>query len=323
MELLRSEGVKIHFTESRPKSVASFSEKLQRPGKQFDNPLEEMPDLAGVRIILYYLDDISRVGDLIKREFHIIEEVTEHQPDHYSADQFGYLSLHYVIRLSPKRAELPEWKTFATLHAEIQVRTVLQHSWAAVSHALQYKREGDVPFRLRRKLFRLASLFELADEEFIAIRDTQEQITTSIKATSKEDLLLVRLDAPSVRQFLETSSRMSQVLKTMRKIGFTFDNEDNENDDFGKFYNVGEIVEECERLGIENIEDLDRSLEYDWETFFRAIYRAHWIVTDSFALWLLIIGAFRDSFSVEHLMSKGWHKRTAERLIDALKKIKD
>jgi trimethylamine:corrinoid methyltransferase-like protein len=55
------------------------------------------------------------------------------------------------------------------MHAEVHVRTVLQHAWAAISHSLQYKKEDDVPAALRRRLNRLAALLELADQEFTTL----------------------------------------------------------------------------------------------------------------------------------------------------------
>jgi len=56
---------------------------------------------------------------------------------------------------------------------------VLQHAWASISHALQYKQEQDVPTVSRRKLFRLSALLELADEEFLSLRKEQTEVTLS------------------------------------------------------------------------------------------------------------------------------------------------
>lgn len=100
---------------------------------------------------------------------------------------------------------MPEWRSFKNFHAEIQVRTVLQHSWAAVSHALQHKREGDVPLALRRRIFRLAGLFELANEEFIQIRNENIEISERSTAAVIDNLPNIKIDAPIVRQFLKNS----------------------------------------------------------------------------------------------------------------------
>lgn len=312
-ELIRQANVKVHFVEQRAKTVESFAEKLTRPSKNIDNPFVDMPDLAGVRLVLYYLDDVQKVGELIKSQFTTIEEVTEHQPDNYSVDQFGYLSLHYVVKLNDVRSGLPEWKQFKDLHAEIQVRTVLQHSWAAVSHVLQYKREGDVPFDLRRRLFRLAGLFELADEEFIGIRDAKMSITHEKTKAVKSKVPGILVDAPVIREFLNTSSNFTSAKKWMLEIGFKIglDNE--------RF--IGSVVEDCERIGIRTIEDLESALDYDYSPYLRTAKKelGEWSMNQSFALWLLIIGAFPDFYSVQILEDKGWDLRTATGLIKGLK----
>jgi len=185
-ELLTLNKIKYHVIESRTKHLDSFIEKIRSPGKQYSEPLKEIPDILGVRIIVYYTDYIEKIGKIVKQEFNVEEEELYHQKDEYDPDRFRYLSVHFVIRLNEKRLTLPEWSSYNSFHFELQVRTVLQHSWAAVSHALQYKRESDVPSSLQRKLFRLVALFEIADEEFMAIRDSsadlEEGVVTSIKA---------------------------------------------------------------------------------------------------------------------------------------------
>ena len=154
-ELLKLKSIRVHMIESRAKSVESLSEKIRRPGKDYSRDITSIPDLAGLRIIVYYQDDVEQVRDVIEQEFNIIERETAHQAEMYSPNQFGYLSIHLIGELKDSRLKLPEWQEYTGLRAEIQIRTVLQHSWAVVSHALQYKRESDVPFKLRRKLFRL------------------------------------------------------------------------------------------------------------------------------------------------------------------------
>ncbi|TMR94372.1 GTP pyrophosphokinase [Nonomuraea basaltis] len=86
-------------------------------------------------------------------------------------DRFGYLSLHYVASLDTRRAELAEYKRFANNGFEIQIRSILQHAWAEIEHDLGYKSRLGVPSTTRRRFSRLAGLLELADAEFVSIRD--------------------------------------------------------------------------------------------------------------------------------------------------------
>ncbi|NVK20449.1 MAG: hypothetical protein HWE30_17280 [Methylocystaceae bacterium] len=310
-ELLRSNNIKVHFTESRAKSIESFSEKLKRPSKKFKDPMKEMPDLAGVRLVLYYLDDVESVGKLLKKEFKIIEEVVDHQPDHFSPDQFGYLSMHYIVALNQKRFQLTEWAGFKNFRAEVQVRTVLQHSWAAVSHALQYKREGDVPHGSRRRLFRLASLFEIADEEFLKIRD-ERQVSFNRSNEGNDSAII---DAPSLKNFIETSGQMKAINKTASEVGFIVRN--------AELVDVGILVEECERLGINSIADLVESLKFDYKSWFNEIYEEvpfgdTWSVSEPFLLELLLIGRYPDKYPIERLTEIGWHHEFAQAILNVV-----
>lgn len=62
--------------------------------------------------------------------------------------------------------------------------TVLQHAWATISHKLDYKSEVDVPRELRRSLFRLSALLELADKEFVDLRRRTEELQERMIARS-------------------------------------------------------------------------------------------------------------------------------------------
>jgi len=59
--LVESQSIKIHTIEARTKTVESFRDKITRPEKNYDRPLEQISDISGVRIILYYLDDLEKV----------------------------------------------------------------------------------------------------------------------------------------------------------------------------------------------------------------------------------------------------------------------
>src|SRR2546427_6148809 len=173
--LLKDANIDIVQVDARPKSVESFSEKLRRKGERYTDPLEQMTDLVGLRVITYYLEDVSRVGDLINHEFVLDAENSVDKADAVGPDQFGYRSVHYVARLGRNRQGLAEWQPFGDSCFEVQVRTSLQHAWAAVDHKLRYKTANDVPDHLKRRLYRLSALFEFADEQFSALRDASER----------------------------------------------------------------------------------------------------------------------------------------------------
>lgn len=79
---------------------------------------------------------------------------------------FGYKGLHLDLKLLPNRQELPEYRRFRDLRFEVQLRTIVQDAWSALDHKIKYKK--NIPHVLKRRINRLAAIFELADQEFLA-----------------------------------------------------------------------------------------------------------------------------------------------------------
>ena len=190
------EAIDLSQIESRTKTVKSFSEKIATKGK-YSDPLEEITDLAGLRVIVNYPRDVRAVGALIDRELEVDWENSNRQGEDDPPDRFGYRSDHYIVRLP----ETEQWRRFAGMRAEIQVRTVMQHAWAAVDHQIRYK-AGDLPRDLSRRLFRLSALLELADEQFAGLQlASQERSVEYARALDHGDLA-VDVDILSLRVLL-------------------------------------------------------------------------------------------------------------------------
>ena len=314
-ELLKIHGIKTHLIEGRAKTVDSLREKIRRPGKSYADPLAELPDLSGIRIIVYYLDDVEKVADILSREFTVLESETSHLASEYSPDQFGYISLHSVVSLNSDREKLPEWKAYKGYRSEIQIRTVLQHSWAAVSHALQYKHESDVPKQLRRKLYRLSGLFELADEEFIAVRNETELLRTKTVHALEQGNIEVSLNSISLSEFAKRWNKLEDLRLLMKSIGYIFGLHPYDEVDDEDYFGV--ITSHCEKRGILTIQEFESIINYDAESFLRCIHDGNeWYVSEDFVLYLLFIRARIDEFTVNELVSLGWGEDTANRVIE-------
>ncbi len=253
-ELLQINNVSYSGIEKRAKTVDSFKEKLQRPGKKYKSPFEELPDIAGVRVILYYDSDIDVVCNLLKKEFYIIENMSIDKKNELGEDKFGYLSVHKIIKLKGKRKKVTEWKRFENIHCEIQVRTVLQHAWAAISHKLQYKREFEVPLEYRRKLIRLSGLLELADEQFSDLRDAQIKASASISDKILKSDLNIPIDSLSIRNYLSSSSVASKINRTAEKTGTIIITDDIYTGDADLIY-ISNIMQ------LDTIKNLDEKLK--------------------------------------------------------------
>lgn len=189
-DLLKGAEIDVAQLEHRPKSIESFLGKYDR--KSYKKPFTEIKDLAGLRVITYYNDDVQRVADLFHAEFDVDPAHSTDKLEELDVDEFGYRSFHIVATVAKPRNALPEWKDYAGHPFEIQIRSVLQHSWAAISHKIDYKTVAQAPKELRRKLFRLSALLELADDEFASIRDK----STALVERYRQDVDRGHLDLP-------------------------------------------------------------------------------------------------------------------------------
>ena len=220
---LSESNIQFQTIEGRAKSLSSFVEKIERSGKNYEEPLIDISDLAGLRIILFYLNDIQKVTDIIRTNFVVDEERSSDKRDTMDPEEFGYQSIHMIVRLDAARGDLPEWRLYAGFVAEIQVRTVLQHAWAAISHKLQYKKENEIPRRLRRRLYRLSGLLELADDEFESLRDEQAQFQKKLVAALKQKKLDIEINRDSLLEYLHSNNNVTKLIRLATENGITVD----------------------------------------------------------------------------------------------------
>jgi len=145
----------------RTKELLSLIKKIKKKEKGYD----EITDKLGVRIICSFNNEIKLVKNVIKSLFIITKIDDKLNIDNF--DKLTYRSIHYDVKIksklfAPKIQDLN--KVF-----EIQVRTLNQHAWANSAHVLSYKAEVEIPSTLNRRIYRLLSLYELADDEFDVI----------------------------------------------------------------------------------------------------------------------------------------------------------
>ena len=183
--------------ESRVKTWTSIQEKLQRTGMN-PSAVCELQDLVGVRVIFLFKNELDDFQNLIRESFEIVSE--EDTANRLQESQFGYQSRHIIIKLPEEWLRLPSLKGLDNLMAEIQVRTVAQHIWAAASHKLQYKREQSVPLPVRRSIHRVSALLETVDLEFLRVLDERK---TYVESRAETDISDVALNVDSLRQIMD------------------------------------------------------------------------------------------------------------------------
>jgi len=181
-EFLKEKNISFVTIESRIKDFESFYEKISR--KKYGNPFEENEDFCGIRIILYFQDDIEKVNKIIEENF-IIEE-SENKSNKLEDNEFGYRSNHLIIKVKNSWCVTPNYKGLENIKIELQIRTVLMHTWAAIEHKLGYKNNQELPKDLKRKLYLMSAQLENADMQFQEIKNEAETFQYEIVQKSKE-----------------------------------------------------------------------------------------------------------------------------------------
>jgi len=208
--LLTAKGVRVHSVTCRAKTLDSLKGKLAREEKQCE-ALDEVADLAGIRIITYFSDDVDSIGRMIEREFTVISDRSTDKREALDPDRFGYLSVHYVCRVPRRRTRLLEYAGYSGYVCEIQVRSILQHAWAEIEHDLGYKAEQAIPRQIRRRFSRLAGLLETGDEQFMVIRDELAAYASEVKRDIAQKPREVLLDKVSLATFIAQDTTVQAV----------------------------------------------------------------------------------------------------------------
>lgn len=185
-KLFEDHEIDLFSLDGRVKNVDSFMEKIERKG--YADPFNDVEDICGIRAICYYSSELEKIERILSGEFNILSFSDKKKES--GEDKFGYLSIHYVVSLKDEWLHSPLYRDFPELKIEIQVRTILMHTWAAISHKLMYKKESDAPLEINRKLNRLSALIELADEQFDLIRVAKDQYMEEVKDGVDDDALL-------------------------------------------------------------------------------------------------------------------------------------
>lgn len=215
--ILSESSIKIHSINSRTKGIKEFSEKIVRIGKNYSS-FREVTDLSGVRIICLLSDQVDKIAEIIKKNFTIIDNLSVDKRQINDPDRFGYLSLHYVIKLSEERVKLDEYNKYEGLLCEIQIRSILQHTWAEIEHDLGYKSAIAIPKDIKRRFYRLAGLLELADDEFNRLQKDIDKYTSLVETEIKLSPQKLFIDKISLSKFIITSPTIKELDDEIAKI---------------------------------------------------------------------------------------------------------
>lgn len=174
----------IEQVQGRVKSIASILDKTHIKNIPLDRVEQEIDDIAGIRIICQFVEDIYSVVEIIRnRKDMIIKEEIDYI-NHMK--QSGYRSFHLVVYYTVETLT-----GHKQVQVEIQIRTLAMNFWATIEHSLRYKYKGAMPLDVRKRLSRAADAVIVLDQEMSAIRDEikESQNSFSIKAGMVADVL--------------------------------------------------------------------------------------------------------------------------------------
>ncbi|SET15763.1 putative GTP pyrophosphokinase [Oceanobacillus limi] len=153
----------IEFVTARVKPVSSIMEKAEKKGIPLDEIEQNLQDIAGVRVVCQFVDDIYTVVEMIRsrNDLTIVEE-----KDYIAREKrSGYRSYHMIIEYPVETI-----RGMKIVLAEVQIRTLAMNFWAINEHSLNYKYEGAIPDDIKIRLQRAAEAAFKLDEEMSKIK---------------------------------------------------------------------------------------------------------------------------------------------------------
>ena len=204
----KNEYSPIEFITGRVKEISSMLEKANKFEIPHDRLALELEDIAGIRIMCQFEDDISAVVQLLRRrsDMQILYEkdyITNVKPS-------GYRSYHMIIEYPVNMAE----KVYKII-AEIQIRTLAMNFWAVTEHSLNYKYKQSIPEKIRVKLKEAAESAYQLDKTMLDIKDEIKdaqklfEVKSALVSSIMDDILYLM----SLEKITEASRYQAQLNK--------------------------------------------------------------------------------------------------------------
>lgn len=182
---VRGEYSPIEQVDGRVKSISSILDKAQKRDIDIQNIEDEILDIAGIRLICQFVEDIYRVVEIINNRTDI--EIIEKKDYINNLKDSGYRSYHLIVYYKIETLAGPK-----KLKVEIQVRTLGMNFWSTIEHSLQYKYSQNIPEHIRVRLSSAASAIIVLDNEMSEIRNEvmDAQKSFKVKANIVSDILI-------------------------------------------------------------------------------------------------------------------------------------
>lgn len=214
----------IEEVNGRVKKISSILEKMHKKKIEFEDIENKIDDLAGIRIICQFVEDIDSVVNIIKNRSDM--EIIKEKDYLNNPKKSGYRSYHLIIKYN-----VITLNGTKSINVEIQIRTLAMNFWATIEHSLQYKYKHNMPLHIRERLNGAAAAVIALDKEMSSVRDEimDSQNSFQIKAQVVAEIL-------NTIQNLYSAANKREIIKIQ--------------DEFYKVYKTGE-VDELEKFGKE------------------------------------------------------------------------
>lgn len=208
----------------RVKTISSILDKAQKKKISVDEIEDHLLDIAGVRIICQFVEDIEKVVELIRNRKDM-EVVSEKDYINHMKDS-GYRSYHLIVNY---RVEMLTGER--VVKVEIQIRTLAMNFWSTIEHSLQYKYKKNIPDHIREKLSNAAEAIIVLDNEMSSVRSEIMDAQNSLQIQSN-----IVSDILNTIQNLYRLANKREILKIQ--------------DEFYRIYEMNDI-EQLQRFGRE------------------------------------------------------------------------
>ncbi|MBR6396639.1 MAG: GTP pyrophosphokinase family protein [Lachnospiraceae bacterium] len=211
----RGEYSPIEQVTGRVKKISSILEKAKKKNVDLDDIEDKIEDIAGIRIICQFVEDIDKVVELIKGRSDM--EIKSCKDYIKNKKPSGYRSFHIIVYYNVETISGTK-----RIKVEIQIRTMSMNFWATIEHSLQYKYKGNIPPHISERLKSASDAIIQLDAEMSAIRDDimDAQISNNIMGSLIADILT------NIKQLYSLANKR-EVMKIQ--------------DEFYKIYETGDI----------------------------------------------------------------------------------
>lgn len=311
--LVEGENIEVYSVFGRAKTPAEFLRTAGTPPTAEQSVLAGIADLCTVKILVNFPDDVSKVENIVQKEF--LADMSRSIPlaSLDSPERHGYPAVSYVLSMNRERGALREWSKYKDLPFTLEIRTVLQEAWAANAPKVSLPTDTATKKKMQRKLLRLSALLEEADEGFLSLWEAAREAAVPVTAAYSPEPAPARqkiFDRTMLKQYFEERAEdLRRWSDAAVKTGFPPYAPSQEYLETSLSY-LWDILRAAEMDSREDLDEFLRSLEEEGrgEEQISTIYKAFekeastWKVDGYSALFLLVLNLKWDILQQKDLV---------------------